>query len=315
MTDMIDATSGADSAPSEVAAERTAHLATLPLLSAGPAPGLVAGTARSLRDLWAYRELLGLLVRRELKARYKDSTLGFLWSLLRPLSLLLVYYIAIGKFLGAQRSIPDFAIFVFTGLTLWSLFTEIIAGGTGSIVGNGGLIKKVYLPREVFPLAVVGSALFNFCTQLLILLAAVVVSGEFPTGTRLLFFPLALSVLVVWATALAFVLSAVNVYLRDVQYLVEISLMTLFWASPIVYTWELVRNVIGGGRLSDVYLANPVTAAVLGMQRAFWVAGDVKPFPSGLGVRLVVMLVIGLVALWGGQRLFSRLEANFAQEI
>ena len=301
--------------PDAVAVARIARLRGEPLMEVGPSGGLVSGTARSVREIWAYRELLGLLVRRELKARYKDSTLGFLWSLLRPLSLLLVYYVAIGKFLGAQRSIPEFAIFVYTGLTLWSLFTEVIAGGTGSIVGNGGLIKKVYLPREVFPLSVVGSALFNFCTQLFILLIAVLVSGSIPTGSRLLYAPLAVAVIVVWGTALAFVLSAVNVYLRDVQYLVEISLMTLFWASPVVYSWELVRNQLGGGRLGQAYLLNPVTAAVLGMQRTFWVAGTNRPFPSDLGLRLVLMVLVGLVALWAGQRLFSRLEANFAQEI
>lgn len=314
MSELVDTAAPAGTI-AEVAHLRTERLASLPLVNAVGEGGLLAGTARSLRELWAYRELLGLLVRRELKARYKDSTLGFLWSLLRPLSLLLVYYIAIGKFLGAQREISDFAIFVFTGLTLWSLFTEIIAGGTGSIVGNGGLIKKVYLPREVFPLSVVGSALFNFCTQLVVLVIAVGLSGHIPSGTRLLYAPLAVAVLVVWATAFAFALSAVNVYLRDVQYLVEISLMTLFWASPIVYSWKLVLLTLGGGRAADLYLLNPVTAAVLGMQRTFWVAGTSKPFPAGLGLRLVLMLGVGLLLLWAGQRLFSRLEADFAQEI
>ena len=254
-------------------------------------------------------------MRRELKARYKDSSLGFLWSLLRPLSLLIVYYVAIGKFLGAEREIPEFAIFVFTGLTLWFLFTEVIAGGTGSIVGNSGLIKKVYLPREVFPLAVVGSALFSFATQLVILVAAVVLSGSIPSGSRLLYAPLSVAVLIVWATALAFALSAVNVYLRDVQYLVEISLTTLFWASPIVYSWQLVQTVIGTGIGSDLYLLNPITTAVLGMQRTFWVAGTAKPFPDGIGLRLAIMLAVGLGALWAGQRLFARLQADFAQEI
>lgn len=299
----------------EDATARAARLTAEPLLSVGPTGGLVAGPVGAVREIVAHRELMSLLVRRELKARYKDSTLGFVWSLLRPLSLLLVYFVAIGKFLGAEREIPEFAIFVFTGLTLWTLFTEIIAGGTGSIVGNGGLIKKVYLPREVFPLSVVGSALFGFATQLVILVAAVLVSGNIPTGSRLLYAPLAIAVLVVWATALALALSAVNVYLRDVQYLVEISLLTLFWASPVVYSWDLVQRVLGGGLASDLYLANPITAAVLGMQRTFWVAGTDKPFPEGIGVRLVVMLVVGLVALWAGQRVFSRLQADFAQEI
>lgn len=301
--------------PASPADERMQRLAAEPLVPAGPVKGFLRGTWNSLRDLRSYRELLVLLVRRELKARYKDSALGFLWSLIRPLAILLVYYIAIGKFLGAERSIPDFAIYIFTGLLAWTFFTEVVSGGTGCIVGNGGLIKKVYLPREVFPLSVVGSALFTLATQFVVLGAALVVSGAVPTGSRLLFAPLALLVLLVYSTALALVLAAVNVYLRDVQYLVEISLTMLFWLSPVVYSWELVRSVVTSENLQQLYLANPVTAAVLGLQRAFWVAGTGEPFPDGLGVRLLIMLGIGVVLLWLAQRLFARLEANFAQEI
>lgn len=297
------------------AEQRMARLVEEPLVPAGPARGFFRGTWQSLRDLRSYRELLGLLVRRELKARYKDSALGFFWSLLRPLAILLVYYIAIGKFLGAERAIPDFAIYIFTGLTAWALFTEIVSGGTGCIVGNAGLIKKVYLPREVFPLSVVGSALFTLATQFVVLAFALVVSGAVPTGSRLLFAPLSLLVILVYATALALVLSAVNVYLRDVQYLVEISLTVLFWLSPVVYSWELVRSVVTEPALQQLYLANPITAAILGMQRAFWVAGTDEPYPEGLGLRLIIMLLIGMVLLWLAQRLFARLEANFAQEI
>ncbi len=299
----------------DVAAHRLARLAEEPLVPAGSTRGLIRGTWQSVKDLRAYRELLGLLVRRELKARYKDSTLGFLWSLLRPLAVLVVYYVAIGKFLGAERSIPDFAIYIFTGLTVWTFFTEVVAGSTGCIVGNAGLIKKVYLPREVFPLSVVGSATFTLLTQFVVLGLALVVSGRIPTGSRLLFVPLSLLVLFTFATALAFVLAAVNVYLRDVQYLVEISLTVLFWFSPVVYSWALVQSVVTNGALQQLYLANPITAAVLGMQRGLWVAGTAQPYPAGLGMRLGIMLLIGLVLLWLAQRLFARLQANFAQEL
>ncbi|TFV85699.1 ABC transporter permease [Blastococcus sp. CT_GayMR20] len=301
-------------APS-AAALRIQRLAEEPLVSAGPERGFFKGTLKSVRDLSAYRELLGLLVRRELKAKYKDSTLGFLWTLIRPLTILVVYYVAIGKFLGAERSIPDFAIYIFTGLIAWQLFLEIVSGGTGSVVGNAGLIKKVYLPREVFPLSVVGGAVFTLATQFLVLAVALVVTGSVPTGSRLLFVPLALAVLLVYGTALALVLSAVNVYLRDVQYLVEIGLTVFFWLSPIVYSWELVQTAVTNETVQQVYLANPVTAAVLAMQRGLWVGGTDASFPPDLVPRLFIMLGIGLVLLWLAQRAFARLEANFAQEI
>ena len=295
---------------------RLRELAAEPMRPAGPRQGLFHGTPESIRDVWSRRELLDQLVRREIKARYKDSVLGFFWSLARPIAMLLVYYVAIGQFLGAARAIPDFAIFIFAGLTAWQLFSDIVIIGTGSIVGNAGLIKKVYVPREVFPLSVVGSSLFTFLIQLGILIAATGVLRQFPTGERWLYFVLAMAVLVPLSTALAFLLSAINVYLRDVAYLVEIMLMILMWASPIVYSWQFVHDALGEQPvLEQLYLANPMTLVVLGFQKAFWVAGDVTPYPDHLGRNLVIMFCISMVLLWFSQRVFARLQSNFAQEL
>jgi ABC-2 type transport system permease protein len=290
-------------------------LAAEPLVPAGPVSGFVGGTADSVRGVWRYRELLDLLVRRELKARYKDSALGFLWSLIRPLTQLLIYYIAIGKFLGAERSIPDYAVYIFTGLTAWTLFSEIISSGTGSIVANGGLVKKIYLPREVFPLSVIGSAIFNFVIQFLILVAAAVLTGYPPPPVGYGWALLGTAVLLVYATAAAFLLSAINVYLRDVQYLVEVVLMVGFWLSPIVYAWSFVNDALQSSFLNALYLANPVTLAVLAYQRGMWVAGAAVPQPTNLGLRLLIVLLIGLPVLWICQRVFARLQNNFAQEL
>jgi len=294
---------------------RAREIAAESMRSAGPRHGFFGGTLESIRDVWARRELLDQLIRREIKSRYKDSALGFFWSLAKPLAMLFVYYVAIGKFLRAAASIPDFAIFIFTGLTAWQLFSDIVIIGTGSIVGNAGLIKKVYVPREVFPLSVVGSALFNFSIQLGVLIAATAALGHFPTGGRWLYFLLALAVLVPFSTAFALLLSATNVYLRDVQYLVEIMLMILMWASPIVYSWKLVQGAIGGTWLEQAYLCNPMTIVVLGFQRAFWVSGDGEPVPPNLSLRLWIVLVLSIVLLWFSQRVFARLQSNFAQEL
>ncbi len=312
--------------------ERESALAAEPLRDAGPRPGFLSGTVQSIRDIVSHSELLDLLVKREIKARYKDSVLGFFWSLARPLTMLLVYWVAIGKFLGAAASTPEFAIFIFTGLTAWQLFSDIVIGGTGSIVGNAGLIKKVYIPREVFPLSVVGSALFNFAIQLGILIAFTGIRHQFPTGARWGYFVLALIVTIVFSTALALIMSAINVYLRDVQYLVEIMLMILLWASPIVYSWSLVHGKISA-TLESVYLANPMTQVVLAFQRAFWVAGDaplvdaannpyrdaagkaLQRYPDYMAQSLFVTLALSLVLLWLSQRIFARLQSNFAQEL
>lgn len=298
------------------AAERFVALERSPFISTASTRS-VRGTVRSFREIVQHREMLGLLVRRDLKARYKDSALGFLWSLIRPLTQLLIYYVVLGQFLGAARGIDDFAVYIFIGLTAYGLFSEIISGSTSSILSNAGLIKKVYLPREVFPLASVGSALFNFLLQLGILLLAIIVFSElpFPLSTDLLYAIPALLVLVVYGLAFGLLLSAVNVYLRDVGYLVEVLLLLMLWASPIVYAWQFVRKVVGNGWLLDVYTSNPVTLAVLAFQEAFWSAGDTLPAPDDLLLRLFVTLGIGLVLLVIFQRVFARLQGNFAQEL
>lgn len=311
-------------------AQRVAHVESLPFeRTVAGRVGVFAGLWRAIRDVVARRELLGLLVRRELKARYKDSSLGFLWSLIKPLTMLLIYFVAIGQFLGAARTIPDFAIFVYAGLTLWALYSEIVVTGTQSILSNAGLIKKVYLPREIFPLAATGSAFVNFGVQFLILIVAVVALGQFPISWNLLYIPVAVAIAAVYGVALALLLSAVNVYLRDIQYLVEVGLLVFFWASPIVYSWSFV---VEAGERSDLpwlesaYLINPMSTAMLAFQRGIWAAGSEErvlggvtvppqPWPADLDLRLLITFVVGLLLVVVAQRVFSRLQGNFAQEI
>ncbi|UAJ80556.1 ABC transporter permease [Leifsonia sp. ZF2019] len=274
------------------------------------------GSWASIRDIFRHRELLSLLVRRDLKSRYKDSVLGFVWTLVRPLTQLLIYAIVIGKVLGAEKGIPDFAIYVFTGLTAYGLFSEIISGTTASIVGNAGLIKKVYLPREIFPLASVGSAGFNFLIQFGILLVATIVIGKAPLHAETWYVIPAVLLLLVYGTAFGLLLSAVNVYLRDVQYLVEVVLLLLLWASPIVYSWKMVRDALGHGIWLDIYTDNPVTLSVLGFQKAMWVAGqETAVYPDQLLLRMGIAFVVGIVLLLGFQRVFARLQGNFAQVV
>lgn len=275
-----------------------------------------SGSWHSLREIFRHRELLSLLVRRDLKSRYKDSVLGFVWTLVRPLTQLLIYAIVIGQVLGAARNIPDFAIYVFTGLTAYSLFSDIISGTTASIVGNSGLIKKIYLPREIFPLASVGSAIFNFLIQFVILLAATIVIGKPPLHAETWYLIPSVLLLLVFGTAFGLLLSAINVYLRDVQYLVEVVLLLLLWASPIVYAWSMVRDRVGHSLLLEIYTNNPVTLAVLGFQKAMWVGGQgVAEYPDFLLLRMGIAFVIGIILLLGFQRVFSRLQGNFAQVV
>lgn len=269
----------------------------------------------AVKDVFRNSEMLDLIVRRDLKARYKDSSLGFLWTLIRPIVSLLIYYVVVGHFLGAARGIPDFAIYIYAGLTVFTLFSEIVLGGAASIVANAGLVKKIYLPREIFPLASVGSALFNFGIQLVILIIATLVFGAFPWHAEVLYAIPSVMIIVLYGTALALLLSAGNVYFRDIQYLIEVVTMLLMWASPIVYSWTMVEDTVSSQWIVDVYTNNPITLAVLGFQQAFWVAGGPEFAPEQLLLRMAIAILVGLVLVVGAHAVFRRLQGDFAQAL
>jgi ABC-2 type transport system permease protein len=308
-----------ESGLSDSALARFERLRDEPLITTGSAYARFGGLSKSIRGVIAHHQLLGLLVRRDIKARYKDSVLGLLWTLINPIVQLLVYYLVMGQVLGAARGIDDFAIYIFAGLTIYGLLSEILGSGTGSVVANAGLVKKIYVQREVFPLAAVGSALFTFAVQLLVLIAACLIAGAPPITVGLVYFVPAVLLVVVYGTALALLLSALNVYLRDVQYLTSIVLMLAMWSSPIVYSWTMVKTVFARLHLPDwllqVYTNNPLTLAVLGFHKAFWTVGPASDYPGQLGLRMGIALVVGLVLVWIGQGVFARLEGNFAQEL
>jgi ABC-2 type transport system permease protein len=280
-----------------------------------PPEGFFKGAAHDWADIWTHRELLGQLMLREIKARYKGSALGMLWSFIRPLMLLLMYYVAVGQFLGAAKGIPGFGLYIFSGLTIWGLFSEVLQVSSMSILSNAAIIKKIHLPREVFPLASLGPALMNFAIQIALALVVGVFTGAITVRSLIVHLPLSVLVAVVWALALGLVVSAANVYFRDVGYVVEVGLMLGFWSLPVVYSWTMVSSKLGTV-LQEVYLSNPVTMAVMGIQKAVWGgnAGSTY-FPDNLGPRMLLALALGLVALFCAQRVFSHLQANFAQEV
>jgi len=275
----------------------------------------IRGVFRTSLEIVRRRDLLSLLVRRDLKSRYKDSALGVVWTLIRPLTQLIVYYVVLGEFLGAARGLPEFAIYIFSGLIAYGLFSEIVSSGTSSILNNAGLVKKVYLPRAIFPLASVGSALFNFAMQLVILIGATLLLGTFPLHADLWYALPGLALLLIYGYALGLLLAALNVYFRDIGYLVEVVLLLMLWASPIVYGWGFVRDAVGPGLLLEVYTDNPVTLAVLAFHKAFWMAGAESAYPEFLLMRIGIALAVGLLFIVFSQFVFARLQGNFAQEL
>ena len=272
-----------------------------------------------LTDIWRYRELLVGLVRKELKVKYKNSVLGFMWSMLNPALYLVVYYVVFQLVLKA--GVPNFAIFLLSGLLVWNLFATGLPGATGSIVGNAAIVKKVSFPREILAMAAVGAALVHFFLQATVMVLTLAVFRYPPSPSYLLLVPVALFALLLFTSALGILLAAVNVYLRDTQHLLELALLAWFWATPIVYPYRLAADKLEN--LDWVYRLNPMTPIVLTFQRAIYnetTPNGMAVLPTGvghgwylaqLGGVIAVSAVLFLVAL----RVFGRLEGNFAEEL
>lgn len=263
-----------------------------------------------------YRELLVDLTRKELKVKYKNSVLGFLWSLVNPLLYLVVFSLV---FQGILRSdVPYFAIFLLSGLLAWNLFNAGLGGATGSIVGNASLVQKVWFPREILPLASIGAAMVHFFLQLIVLALALLAFRHGPAWSYVPLLVPAMAVLLVWTAALGIALSAVNVYLRDTQHLLELVLLAWFWFTAIVYPFRLVADRLG--EWTWIMFLNPVMIVVLTFQQAIYnpAPGQITEHVESIGWFLGVLGItgaVGLVALFGALVLFGRLEDNLGEEI
>jgi ABC-2 type transport system permease protein len=283
------------------------------------------GVRKRLRELWLSRELITYLVRTEIKVKYKNSVLGILWSMLAPAMSLAIYWVVFSVVL--KNGIPNFVIFLFAGLLLWNLFQFGVLTGTGTVVANGGIVKKVSFPREILALASVGSACVFFFFQAIVLVVFLVVLHTVPDFAYLPVLLLALVAGVVLASAIAVLLSAVNVYLRDTQHLIEVVLTAWFWACPIVYSFQAqIESRLGPKGLTWIYFLNPLVPLVLSFQRCIY-AQTVVPVhgvqtavlpPNGMlwyvGLDLGV-LFLGAVFFLVALAAFSRLEGNFAEEL
>ena len=227
------------------------------------------GVGQRLREIWLSRELLVYLVRTEIKVKYKNSVLGLVWSMVAPAMTLAIYFVVFQVVLGNKQ--PNFVIFLFAGLLLWNLFSLGVLTGTGVIVNNAGIVKKVSFPREILALAAVGSACVFFFFQSIVMVIFMIVLHTGPDWSYLPLLLLALVTGVMLSSAIAILLCAINVYLRDTQHLIEVILTAWFWACPIVYAYQgQIGNRLGPKGLSWIYFLNPMTPLVLSFQRMIY---------------------------------------------
>ncbi len=285
------------------------------------APELMTpGKGRGLLDVFRSRFLLRLLVSKEIKVRYRGTVLGLLWSYLKPAVQFFVYYIAMGIFLELERGLENFAIYLFSGIVLMNLFGEIFGNSSRSMTDNGGLLKKIYLPRQLFPVANVFVALVHFLPQLLILLIACIAAGWHPDWKQFLCMVGGFFIVAIFALGLGMIFATLNVFFRDAENFVDLILMVATWASPVLYTIDMVMQKWPTW-LYYVYLINPLTIAVELFHYGFWfptteLAQPRWQMPDHLmSFWAPFALLIGVAFVLIGDFIFRRHEGNFAQEL
>ncbi|MEW2355403.1 ABC transporter permease [Spirillospora sp. NPDC029432] len=296
-----------------------------PVVVTSTAPATVAGSAAELRDPAAgggfgevlqRRYLLRLLVRRELKARYKGSLLGLGWSYVRPAVYFGVYFFVVGVFMGMDRVIKDFPVYLFSGMVLVNLFTETLQSATKSVLHNAPLVRKVFLPRELFPTASLLVSLVHFLPGMAILLVGALSFGWRPTPGGLAGAVVGLAIVVLFGIGLGLLCAAVNVFFHDMEQVVDITMIVVTWSVPMIYPWTHVRDHAPEWLL-QVYLANPLVSAVALFQKAFWepaAPGALPPVPA-LGAHTVASLGFAVAVFLIGHWTFGSLQKRFAQEL
>lgn len=268
--------------------------------------------------------LLKLLVRREIAKMYAASVLGLLWSYIQPAIRFSVYYLVFGVLLSVHKSVPNFAIHLFCGIVFVHYFTETFAGGTRSIWQNRQLVKKMSMPREIFPVAQMVVGLYHTLPQVLLLTIFCLLSGFSVDATGIVSGILGFAIVATFAGALALLFSAVNVYYRDFQNVVGTITQFMHFVVPMMYPFaRVLKYAPDHPILYQIYMANPIADGVILLQRFFWdgvnrhdgVHNENTVFPEHMLVRGAVTLLVCLVLLWLCQRIFSRLESRFPERL
>lgn len=278
---------------------------------------LAPGSGAGLLDVFHRRFLLRLLVHKELKARYHGSVLGMLWSYIKPAVQFSVFYFVIGVFFKMNHVVDGYAVYLFSGIIVMNFFSEAFGNATRSITGNWALVKKIYLPRELFPVASVLVSFIHFIPQVVVLLVGCLVTGWHPSVGQVVAGIGAFLVLAVFALGLGLIFGALNVVFRDFENAVDLILMVATWASPVIYTWTAAREALGDGPLWWLYQCNPLTTVVEAFHWTFWapttnVQASLTPqFSLFAGVAAAVSFGVLMV----GQLVFRRFDGRFAQEL
>jgi lipopolysaccharide transport system permease protein len=255
------------------------------------------------RELWAYRELIYFLTWRDIKVRYKQTTIGVAWALLQPLAMMTVFTLLFGKLAKLPSEGVPYPLFAFAALLPWQLFSRTISESTNSLVTDQRLITRVYFPRIIVPLATTLAAMADFAIATALLVALMVIYGFFP-GTAVLWLPVLVVLMLMTALGVGFWLSALNVEYRDVMYTVPFLNQFWFFVTPVVYSSSLVPEP-----WRVLYGLNPMVGVVEGFR---WALLGVGEGPSPM---LAVSTLIAITLFVSGIAWFHRREHTFVDAI
>lgn len=253
------------------------------------------------KNLYNYRELLKTSVKKEVRSKYKNSFLGVVWSFLNPLLQIVVYAIIFSLILKNKQE--NYAIFLCCGIIPWTFFSIAINRSAFIMIENGNIIKKVYFPREIIPISVVLAETINFLISTLIILGFVIIGGIGITK-YLLLYPIILIAQYLVIISIAFVVSSICVYFRDLQHFIGIILQLLFYATPIVYSQDSIP-----GEYQWILKINPMTYIINAYRDIFYYQKAFEILP------LIILLFIGIVTSYVGYKIFYKLQKGFAEQL
>lgn len=255
-----------------------------------------------VKDIYAYRDMIASLVRRELRGRYKGSVLGFLWTYINPLCQVVVYSAVFSVIFRVE--IDKFYLYLIIGMMPWTFFNTAVQGGATCVRAQADMVKKIYFPREVIPISYVTSAFINMLFSFLIVFLAVLVSGFGFYWKGMLYLPIIMLFEYLLALGIAFAISAATVYFRDLEQIVSVVMMAWIYITPIMYTIDYVPE-----QYRFFMMLNPMTPIVEVYHQILYYR--MVPTPN----YLLLAGTTGCLVFAIGFLLFTVLERNFAEEM
>lgn len=255
-----------------------------------------------IKNLYEYREMVRSLIKRDLKGRYKNSALGFLWTFLNPLFQLIIYTFVFSVIL--PMNIEKYYIHLFVALVPWIFTSSCMTGGARVIIDQQDMVKKIYFPREILPISFTTSQFVNMLLSMLVILAVVLVSGHGVNFLALLYLPLVMAVHYLFCLGIVMICSAITVYLRDMEMILGVISFAWMYLTPVIYSDSMVPD-----RYRSLYFLNPMTPIIVAYRKILYY----KEGPEVM--QLLQVGVVGIAGVLAGIIIFKKLQRRFVEEL